>query len=110
MTLKEIEQMIASIGLPYVYYSFPEKQAPNLPYVIYYYPNSANFSADDVVYKKVFALNVELYTREKDFLYEEQVEAVLDLNNLVWDKSEAYLNSENMYEVLYQTEIFIDGE
>lgn len=109
MTLKEVEQMVAQIGLPYVYYSFPEKAAPALPYVVYYYPNSANFPADDVVYKRIYALNIELYTKEKDFLSEERVEAVLDEYGMVWDKSEDYLETENMYEVLYQMETFING-
>lgn len=110
MTLEEIKRLIESIGLPFTYYSFPEKEAPALPYVLFYFPNSGNFGADDRVYQKISALNIELYTKEKSFLLEDQVEAILDNANLYWEKSESFLSSENMYEVLYQTEVIINGE
>lgn len=109
MTYKEVADLIKAFGLKYAYYSFPEKAAPPLPYVLFYFPNSDNFSADNQVYKKVAALNIEFYSRNKDFLNEENIEAVLNDRGIVWEKSESYLDSENMFEVLYQTEVVING-
>lgn len=110
MTFKEIAEMIEDIGLPFTYYSFPEGAAPPLPYIVYYYPGTDNFPADNKVYQIVQTLNVELYTRNKDFDQEEAVEGVLDTNGMVWDKSETYIDTEHMFEVLYEMEVIINGE
>lgn len=109
MTFEEVAEMIEGMGFPYAYMSFPIGQAPDLPYIVFYYPSSSNMAADDKVYQRVDSLNIELYTPVKSFEDEAAVEAVLDSNNLVWDKTETYIDSEHMYEVLYQTEIVING-
>lgn len=109
MTYEEIAEMIEGMGYPYAYYSFPVGEAPNLPYIVFYYPNSDNVSADDKVYQRVDSLNIELYTPVKMFSAEQAVESVLEANNMVWEKSESYINSEHMYEVLYEMEIIING-
>lgn len=109
MLFSEIKTMLGQTGLPNTYYSWPESQVPALPYLVWYLPSSDNFPADDKVYKRVDTLNIELYTKTKDFLKEQAVEAVLDANNMVWDKVETYLDDEHMYEVLYEMEIIIDG-
>lgn len=108
MTKEEITEMIASIGLPYAYYSFPEKEAPELPYVIYNYPNSDNFGADNRVYARIDALDIELYTANKSPEREAQVESVLNGAGLFWNKTETYINTEHMYEVLYEMEVLIN--
>ena len=105
MTDKQVADMIRESGLQTTYYQYPAKQVPPLPYTVYYYPNSDNFGADDKVYTKINALNVELYTAMKSPAVEAQLEAVLESHNLFWNKAEAYLTSEKMYEVLYEMEI-----
>lgn len=109
MLFSEIKTMLGQTGLQATYYSWPEKEAPALPYLVWYLPSSANFAADDKVYKRIETLNIELYTKTKDFATEAAVEAVLAANNMVWDRVETYLDTEKMYEVLYQMEIVIDG-
>lgn len=109
MTYEEINEMIDAIGLPYAYYTFPVNEAPNLPYIVFYYPKSDNMPADDEVYQRIDSLNIELYTPTKSFDDEQAVETVLAANHMVWDKTETYLNSEHMYEVLYEMEIIING-
>ena len=69
------------------------------------YPNSDNFAADSMVYFKVNRLNIELYTDLKDVELEETVEAVLDRHGIFYEKSEVWIESENLYEVLYQMEV-----
>lgn len=110
MTFREIAEMIEAIGLPFAYYSFPEGAAPLLPYIVYYYPGTENFPADNKVFQVIQTLNIELYTKTKDFSQEAAVEAVLDACGLVWDKTETYINDEHMYEVLYEMEVIIHGE
>lgn len=105
MTDKDVADMIREAGLPTAYYQYPVKEVPPLPYTVYYYPNTDNFGADDKVYTKINALNIELYTKDKSPTIEAQVENVLASHNLFWNKTEAYLDSEKMYEVLYEMEI-----
>ena len=69
------------------------------------YPNSDNFAADGMVYFKVNRLNIELYTDLKDVELEETVEAMLDKHGIFYEKSEVWIESENLYEVLYQMEV-----
>lgn len=109
MTFQEIAEMIEDIGLPFTYCSYPEKEAPPLPYIVYYYPGTQNIPADDSVYVISQTLNIELYTRNKDFELEEAVETVLKANNIVWDKTETYIDTEHMFEVLYEMEVFINA-
>lgn len=110
MTYEEVKTMMESMGFPTAYYQYPINQVPSLPFTVFYYPNTNNFAADNEVYTKIESLNIELYTANKSFADEETVESVLKANNLVWQKSETYLDSEHMYEVLYEMEIYINGE
>ncbi len=47
-------------------------------------------------------LSIELYTDEKDPELEDQVEAVLNDHEFFWNKSEVWIETEKLYEVLYQ--------
>ena len=102
MTYKDVSGMIEAIGLPYAYRFFPEKQVPNLPYIVFYYPSNDDFPADNINYVPIVNLNIELYTKSKDFETEESVEAILRSNGFYFDKTETYLPTEHMYEVLYE--------
>lgn len=109
MTFEEIATMIDSFGLPNAYYQFYENEVPPLPYVIFYYPTSDNFKADDSVYQHITNLNIELYSKNKDIDLEMQFESFLKENGLVWEKSESYLDTEHMYEIVYESEVVING-
>lgn len=109
MTFQEIADMLAGLDMPVTYYSFPEEEAPPLPYCVYYYPSSDNFGADNTVYSHITALNIELYTENKSLADEAKVEAMLSNYGLFWNKSESYITSEKMYEVLYEMEVLING-
>lgn len=109
MQFTEIKTMLGQTSLQSTYYSWPDKQAPELPYLVWYLPSTDNFAADDKVYKQIQALNIELYTKTKDFAKEAAVEAVLDNWGMIWNKTEVYLDDEQMFEVLYEMEIVING-
>ena len=66
------------------------------------FPGSENFAADDVVYVEFSNLSIELYTDEKDPELEDRVEEVLNAHELFWNKSEVWIETEKLYEVLYQ--------
>lgn len=105
MTHQEVMTMLAEMNLPYAYDHFVEGESPDPPFLVFLYPGSNHFAADGKVYFKVNRLNIELYTDKKDVELEETVEAVLDRHGIFYGKSEVCIESENLYEVLYQMEV-----
>ena len=105
MTHQEVMSMLKETHLQYAYDHFIEGEAPEPPSLVFLYPRSNNFAADGRVYFKVNALNIELYSDNKDIELEENVEAVLDKHGLYYSKSEIWIETENLYEVLYQMEV-----
>lgn len=108
MTEKEVFQMVKSVGLPAAYHHFEEGQSPAPPFVVYLYPGTNNFSADGTVYQGINQLDIELYTDIKDLAVEKIVEAVLKEHGLFYEKTETYLETERMFEVLYEMEVLIN--
>lgn len=113
MKLKEVYQMLKKIGLPVTYYQWqegdPSNPVPELPYIVYYYPSNSDEQADGINYARINSLNIELYTKQKDFALEEQVERILTEHGFFFYKQETYLDDDHMFEVLYETEVVING-
>lgn len=101
--------MIASIGLPYAYYQFPDNTGQEPPFICFYFPDNDDFIADNINYTKIEALRIELYTDDKDFTLEAEVEGALKEAGLVYSRSETPIDSERMYLVTYETEVLING-
>ena len=102
--MEELLQMLEEMGLPFVYHHFAEGESPEPPFVCYLLPGSNNFSADGKVYYKINEVHIELYTDWKDLEVEQGVEAVLDEHGVFYNKSEVWIESEKLYEVLYTFE------
>ena len=62
---------------------------------------------DDRNYSNIEALTIELYSDEKDFEHEEAIEAILIAHDMPYSKTEAYIDSELMYMVTYNTSVLI---
>lgn len=101
MTPEQVYTMLSATGYPVAYHHF--KTPPALPYIVYLLPYSNNISADNKVYQKVNHLQIELYTAEKDFAAEANLETAL--SDLFYDKTEVYIESEGLYQVIYETKI-----
>ena len=109
MTAEEIFQMIEQVRLPFAYHHFAEGETPDLPYLIYTYPGSIPYAADDQVFVQGMQLQIELYSEKRDLSIEHQIETVLDGSGLVYWKSEVYIESEKLYEIIYETEVAVMG-
>lgn len=105
MTQEQVMEMVEEIGLPCAYDHFAEGQSPEPPFLVFLYPESRNFAADGVAYFKKNRLNIELYTEYKSAELEERVEAVLERHEIFYAKSEVWIESERLYEVLYGMEV-----
>ena len=105
MNHEQVVAMADETGLPFVYDHFVEGQSPEPPFLVFLYPGANNFAADGITYFKVNRLHLELYTDEKSIELEEMVEAVLTRHGIFYGKSEVWIESENLYEVLYEMEV-----
>ena len=105
MTQTELMEMVAEIELPFAYDHFAEGESPKPPFVCFLLPGSDNFSADGRVYHKISIVHIELYTDLKDPELESRLEAVLDERGIFYDKTEVWIDSEKLYEVLYSFEL-----
>ena len=102
--MDKIISILNEIGLPYAYDHFSEGESPNPPFICYLLPGSDNFAADGKVYYKIDDVHIELYTDYKNTELELKVEEVLDRYSIFYNKSEVWIDSEKLYEVLYQFE------
>lgn len=99
--MNKLLEIIKRIGLPNAYHHFAEGESPEPPFLIYLLPASDNFSADGKVYFKANEVHIEIYTDYKSPNIEKKVEAVLDEHGIFYNKSEVFIESEKLYEVLY---------
>ena len=102
---KRIEELLDRTGIPYRYFLCREDEAVPPPFMVWYLPGTNNFAADGAVYHRIDRLNIELYTDQKDVELEERLERELEAEGMFWNKTEAYLEDEELYEILYEMEV-----
>ena len=125
MTYEEINDMMAEMGLPFAYHHFAEGDSPRggemsnavrqrgrgcepspaPPFLLFLSPGEDTFSADNVAYHSFKQLDIELYTDKKNPALEEEIEVVLTQHEIYFTKTESWIASEKMYEVLYEMTI-----
>jgi len=105
---KTLFNLLKSTGLPVAYHHFPEDEnfsppkLPDPPYIVYLFSHSSNFGADNRVYNKQSNYQVELYSTKKDPASEKLLEDLFDDNDIYWEKTETFIESEGLYQVLYE--------
>jgi hypothetical protein len=110
MKTTEVSQMIASVGLPYAYYQFPDNTPQAPPFIVFYYEDSDDLFADNSNYQRITELTIEFYSETKDFFYEDLSEDALTAASLTYRKSEQFIDSERMHETVYELEVLITQE
>ena len=70
-----------------------------------YYTHFLLLFQDNVAYFSCKQLDIELYTDKKQPELEEQVESVLSQHEIYYTKTETFIDSEELYEVLYEMEV-----
>ena len=107
--MDELLQILSEIQIPFAYDHFAESEAPDPPFICYLLPGSDNFAADGRVYFRITEVHIEIYTDKKDLSYEQAVEAVLDAHDIFYNKTEVWIESEKLYEVLYSFEMEVNN-
>ncbi len=103
--MDELTALLKELGIPFAYDHFAEGESPQPPFLCYLLPESRNFAADGRVYHRITEVRLELYTDYKDLTLERSVESVLDAHGIFYDKSETWIESEKLYEVLFTFEM-----
>ena len=104
MTHYEIMAMLAETEIPVAYDHYAEGESPDPPFICFRYPATDHFSADGRVYYMIAQVNVEVYTDQKDPELEMRIEQILDAHDVYYEKTEVWIESERLYEVLYMFE------
>ena len=102
--MNELVQLITEMNIPFAYDHFAEGESPDPPFICYLIPGSDNFAADGKVYHRLSPVHLELYTDSKDTVTEAKAETVLDTHEIFYNKTETWIESEKLYEVMYTFE------
>lgn len=105
--MDKLLELLKATGLPFAYDHFAEGESPEPPFICYLLPGSDNFGADGKVYYKISNVNIELYTDEKNPSVEQKLEDAMDAASIFYNKTEVWISSEKLYEVLYSFEMEI---
>lgn len=108
MTLGELTKILEATGYPVAYSHFtstPGNPVPDPPFICFLVDASANLMADNKVYRKINDLNIELYTIKKDLVAEAKLEKVLDDHEIPYDSFGTFIESEKLYQKIYETRL-----
>lgn len=109
MTREEVYSMIQSIGLPCAYYQFANDTPQIPPFICWFFSTDTDVFADDQNYVDKEVLNIELYTKNRDFELEKAVEVILNSNGFTYAKEPNFIESERIWQIAYESEVIIDG-
>ena len=88
--MEKIIEILNQFGIPFAYDHFSEGEAPDPPFT---------------VYLDIDVVNIELYTDKKDPELEKKLQGLLTESGFVYEKNEAWIESEKLYEVVYEFEM-----
>lgn len=105
-SLKLVNKLISknSFKIP-IFYNFGKLDNNNLSNYITYYDitDQSILYADNISYIKKQIIQVSIFTQERNFLLEEELEQILETNKIIFKKAQNYyLNSEKIYITIYE--------
>lgn len=109
MTREEVYTMINNIGLPCAYYQFPDDTPQTPPFICWFFSTNTDVMADNENYVDKEVLNVELYTRLREYDIEKAVEAALKAGGFSYAKEASYIDAEKIWQISYESEVIING-
>lgn len=109
MNLMEFKAELEKLDIPVQYRAFQVGQAPQLPYLIFYENDSDNIFADNSNWFDVLNVACELYADEKDIELETKLQKLFYDNEIEYNSTETFIDSENMYMKSYDVTIVYDS-
>jgi hypothetical protein len=108
VTQLELENSLKTTGFPVTYRQFKvdkKNPPPEPPYIVYFRSDDTNISSDVKVHGKFRNYQIELYFVKKDSEIEQQIETVLENIDTGYFTSETWIESEELYQVVYQIKV-----
>lgn len=106
MTIGELYQGLVDTGLPVTYYDWSgAEEVPEPPYIAYLFAYDSDYKADNINYVEISNFQVELYTDKKDLASEKLLQDKLKEMELPYTKTETKLETENMYQIVYEIQL-----
>lgn len=108
MTLQDLNKVLKATGYPVAYSHFTSNENCSLPippYITYLSVYSTNLIADGKVYKKIDNIQIELYTVKKDLNAEKKLEDLLDENEIAYETTEKWIESEKLFQKIYEVRL-----
>lgn len=103
MTQAELFTALKTLGMPVAYGEFTAPTVP--PFITYQFAYGNDLMADNQNYTEISNFQVELYTVKKDLVKEALVQNLLKSLRLPYSKIEAWLDSENLWQVIYEIQL-----
>lgn len=111
MTYQEINTLISEMAqeleCDYIYCAFEDGISRNR-YLVFIYKENEDFYADDKNYTENTVLNIEFYSAEKDIRCERIIENYLKAHDICYQKDNAYISQEKIFETIYSMEVQIN--
>lgn len=108
MILSELKTILEATGFPVAYSHFVESANspfPDPPFICFLVAYSSHFSADNITFKSIENIQIELYTNTKNLEAETIVENVLNQNELPFATVETFIDSEQLYQKIYEVRL-----
>lgn len=102
MILQDLVSRLKEMEFQVAYSHFAEGEVPKCPYIVVQGMGSDNFSADGIVYHEVEDTNIELYCDKKDLEAEKKISDFLTENKIYYEKTETYIESEKLIQVVFE--------
>lgn len=102
ITIDELCQVVASIGLPWAQVDFERGDDVQPPFIVITPTNPENSGANDEVWTHTVDYDIELYTKRRDYNLEGAVATALEVAEIYWEPGGYWhLESEKMFETVF---------
>lgn len=103
MTFAELVAILEPTGFPWTYHHWDTPPPP--PYGVYLSVRDNPFFADNRTYTFCAGIRLEVYSLERDTSLDDKVRAALDAAEIPYDADYTFLESEGLYESIFEIEV-----
>ena len=103
MTFAELVTILEPTGFPWTYHHWDTPPPP--PYGVYLSVRDNPFFADNRTYTFCAGIRLEVYSLERDTSLDDKVRAALDAAEIPYDTDYTFLESEGLYESIFEIEV-----
>jgi len=103
MTYDQLLAILAPVEIPWAYHHWDSPPPP--PYGVYLEGPYETLYADNQNYLNVHTIRLEVYSSVRDPALDTRVEAALTAGGLTYEADFTYLESEGLYESIFEIEV-----